>query len=57
MIEQAVYVLWYRRNRSHPWRDVGHGVTELECTELMARMPTGEYLTLPDGKHPNDGTY
>ena len=49
----AGYVLFYRKNRWEPWTEMASAATTGELIAVMSKGPSGEYLDLPRGQHPN----
>jgi len=47
------YVLWHRRNRREPWKQIATASKEA-LMPVMAALPSGETMTLPQGEHPNE---
>jgi hypothetical protein len=47
------HVLWHRRNQREPWQQIATASKEA-LMPVMAGLPTGESITLPQGEHPNE---
>jgi hypothetical protein len=52
--EASEFSLWHRRSSREPWRAVASAPSEGELTQHLAKLPSGDVISLPSGKHPND---
>ncbi len=48
------FVLWRRDKRGRPWEPIEHADDEYTLTGLIRMHPSGDYITLPAGTHPEE---
>jgi hypothetical protein len=53
--EKPVKKLWFRKDRSDPWRTIAQAKTSQELVNILAEWPeSGEFVDLPAADHPNN---